>query len=78
MRSWHDMGVFYATKTGSKHTIPRQKFITYADMASQEPKHLAFHYVPTTTDLVIPAFIHLEKRHLLDTGLCQRKTFWTN
>lgn len=78
MESWRDMGAFYATNKESTHTIPRQKFITYEDMAVNEPMHRAFHYVPTTTDLVIPVFIHLEKRHLQDTGLSQRKTFWTN
>lgn len=78
MESWHDMAVFYATKKGSTHTIPRQKSITYGDMAKNEPMHRAFHCVPTITDLVIPVFIHLEKRHLQGTGLCQRKTFWTN
>jgi len=73
MRLWRDMAVSYAASTESKQTILQQKFITYADLAKLEPQHPAFHYVPTIIDLAIPQFIHLEKRHLLATGVTLKK-----
>ena len=68
MQSWRDMAVFYAANMESEQTIPPQKFITYADLGRQEPQHPAFHFVPTITDLAIPQFTRLERRHLLATG----------
>jgi hypothetical protein len=68
MQSWQDMAVFYADSTALEQMTPPPKSITYADLAIQEPNHPAFRCALTTTDLVIPQFIHLERRHLLAIG----------
>jgi hypothetical protein len=73
MQSWQDMAVFYADNMGSEQTIHQQKFITYADLGKLEPRHPAFHFVPTITDLAIPQFMLLEKRHLVAIGVSLRK-----
>jgi len=68
MQSWRDMAVFYADSMALEQMIPQQKSTTYADLATLEPNHPAFRYAHTTIDLVIPQFIHLERRHLLAIG----------
>lgn len=74
MLNWHDMAVFYANNNRCETlTIAQQKFITYADLGKQEPQHPAFHFVPGITDLVIPQFTLLERRHLLVTGAILKK-----
>jgi hypothetical protein len=73
MENWRDMAAFYADSMELEQTIHQQKFITYADLAKQEPAHPAFHFVPTITDLAIPQFMFLEKRHLVATGVSLKK-----
>lgn len=75
MQNLQDLDVSCADSMELEQTIHQQKFITYADLAIQEPYHPAFHFVPGIIGLVIPQFTRLEKKHFLATGAILKKIY---
>jgi len=69
MQNLQDLVVSYADKTELKKLkTVQQKFTISESVVDLEKTHQRFHCVPIITDLVIPRFIYLETKDLLNIG----------
>ena len=69
MQNLHDLDAYYADKTELKKLkTVQQKFTISESVVDSEKTHQQFHCVPIITDLVIPRFIYLETKDLLNIG----------